>query len=110
MSAVTSLAWGCKQAIPDGVRAAWGCRAILRQRQVDVVWDRTDIAGDDDARTELIRHLNGAVGTRWYRDGVRPPAQDEVFTILDDGIVVFKGRAAGGYLYVTAYLRAHLPA
>lgn len=110
MSDKLTLPYGYSQGIPEGVPAAWGCRAIFNHGEVDILPDRTGYAGEDKARQLLGDYLWDHVRDLWHRcakdmydSGELADQQGHV--LYENDRVVVKGRAAGGYLYVCAYLR-----
>jgi hypothetical protein len=52
------LKFGLREAVPPDAPAAWGARLIYPD---DVVWDRTDAIGSDEARRELLEYLRSEV-------------------------------------------------
>lgn len=109
MSAVNELRFGHKSDLPD-VTAAWGARLIFPD---DVVWDRTDAAGEADEKAKLLGYLRETVGRDPFEKAGAMAGEmrgsEAVFTLYDDGVAKVVGSPHGnsGYLYVTAWLREH---
>jgi hypothetical protein len=109
--AARDLAFGHKWDDVPAVKAAWGARLIFPN---DVVWDRTDAAGDDTAKAALLDYLRTTVGTKPFdtaydlRYTMKMDA-DRAFTLYEDDTAKVVGHPHGnsGYLYVTAWLKAH---
>lgn len=109
-----TLTFGYKAGIRDGVKTAWGARAIINQLDgsVDLLPDRQSAFGTDEAITALLAKLNGGINTAWIKRvgellGTREMhtrvAQE--FTLYADEEVTVLGNtnASAGYLYVVAY-------
>lgn len=113
------LRFGYNVGLPDGVKAAWGCRAIADAHgNVDVVWDRVDAFGDDEAKEALLTHLRDVAGTEPFDNAsallktyaITGREAREVVLYEDDTVIV-KGNtnASHGYLYACAYRKADVP-
>jgi hypothetical protein len=101
------LRWGQADLVPDDARAAWGCRAIATSSGAhDMVWDRTDCVGSDEARAELLAMLNDGRPMSWEDLSMmsRRYDDDEVGMAYTDYEVSVRTRSAGGYCYVTIWL------
>lgn len=106
------LQWGYSDGIPAGVTTAWGCRAIFRYGNTDVLHDRQSVAG----KREDIDAMGVEVKACWkkWQDAAREQyhagklGEDDVATLLETDTLVIKARAAGGYLYVVAYPRGEV--
>jgi hypothetical protein len=109
VSAINGLMFGHKHDLP-AVTAAWGARLIFPN---DVVWDRTDAAGEPDAKAKLLGYLRETVRTEPFDTAARIASEmrgsESVFTLFDDGVARVVGSPHGnsGYLYVTAWLHEH---
>jgi len=110
---MTKLGFGYNQGLPEGVKAAWGCRAIVNQDGlVDVVYNRQDADGSDEERAALLDYLNTTVKGAWVeraRELLRSyemrTREAQEFVLFEDDVIVVKGNtnASAGYLYVCAY-------
>jgi hypothetical protein len=116
----TMLRFGYNDGLPDGVSAAWGCRAIVRSGSsyVDVPHDRADAFGPDDERAALLAHLRDVAGTAPFdragdllRRGELDTRGDQDVVLYEDDTVLVRAnpRASPGYLYVCAYPKASVP-
>lgn len=107
------LRFGYNDGLPKGVRAAWGCRAIVTQDgTVDVPGDRTDAFGPDEARQALLAHLNDAVESKPFdtaaallKSGEMRTNEAAQFILYASDEVVVKGNTYGscGYPYICAF-------
>ena len=114
-----TLAFGYKQGLPEGTRAAWGCRAIAHQDgHVDVVWDRVDAFGPDEARLPLLDYLRVVVEAAPFERASEllssyemKTREEREFVLFEDDTVIVKGNtnASAGYLYVCAFRKADVP-
>lgn len=110
------LKWGRRTGLPDGLEAAWGARMIW---PADLLFDRQDIVGSDEQRKQLSDWLNrGALkvacarlielaenGMEWH-----PGSEMEATLWSDDvGKVIASPQGSHGYVYVAAWLKAHIP-
>ena len=113
------LAYGCNTALPEGVRAAWGARLIWPR---DLVHDRTHFAGDDESMKELETWLNEkgshnlsplqvALNTLPLESKDLRWDEDKTVTLVEDSIGIIVGNPQGshGYLYLSAWLKSHVP-
>jgi hypothetical protein len=109
------LRFGYNRGLPEGVQAAWGCRAIADESgQVDVVWDRTSTFGAEPHITMLLEHLQSLptqggwqdIARMLLRSGQLSTREDREVMLHEDDVVVIKAnpQASHGYLYVCAYL------
>ena len=110
------IPWGLRGAVPADASAAWGARAIYRERiyvdsEFDLVWDRQGAAGDPAERSILVGKLNdglledaqSAVG----KAGMRDDEQRQVELVRKDGVVIVGDTLAScGYLYLAAWMEA----
>lgn len=108
------LGYGYNQGIPEGVRTAWGCRAIFTRGVTDVLHDRQSVMGERADIDALGVELN-ANWREWqeraaqeYQDGNLP--EDGTVTLIETETMTIKARRAGGYLYVVAYPNAEVSA
>lgn len=110
------LAWGATHLVPDDALAAWGARAIIDGygygRSLCVLPDRRDLvvseSGLRDSFVEKLAAINPvALAEAKLVAGEVDP--DVPVTIYEDASVVVCGRAAGGYFYLAAYLKAPEP-
>jgi hypothetical protein len=108
-----ALKFGLRDAVPADAQAAWGARLIYPD---DVLADRSDCIGSDQARRELLDYLREHVGARpWQRarelhnSGQLHPTDSNNLTLYEDErcIVVGNPHGGSGYLYVAAWLKAH---
>lgn len=107
------LAYGLNAAIPDGAHTAWGARLIWPN---DLVFNRQDLRGE--ATGELKDWLNGGVLREVLDRLARLAHDDPTFTsgvnapvrIYDDadGTVYANPNGSYGYVYVAAWLKAHV--
>jgi hypothetical protein len=107
-----ALKFGLRDAVPADAQAAWGARLIYPD---DVLADRSDCIGSDQARRELLDYLREHVGARpWQRArelhnrGQLRPTDSSNLTLYEDEhcIVVGNPHGGSGYLYVAAWLKA----
>lgn len=100
----------------DGVRYAWGARALLERGEMDILYDRQSWMDDDsrDLMREMAPILNNTVLPKVRRmvkklcdTGVMETDYEELFELYDDGNVIVLGNTNGscGYLYLLAVLR-----
>lgn len=113
---MSKLRFGYNAGLPEGVRAAWGCRAIWNGSGLpDIVWDRTDAFGDDEARRPLLDYLREIVGDAPWEaartmSGLWPDRDYDAVLFEDDEVIVRANtQASGGYLYVCAYRKIDVP-
>lgn len=132
-----TLGFGYNAGLLDGVKAAYGCRAIVTQDgSVDVVPDRTDTFGDKDRVKALLTWLDdeitdyptgvsekSAIGTTtpykkalanasgMLKRGLLKTREARPVVLYQDGsgAIVANTNASAGYLYVAAYRYADLP-
>lgn len=92
--------------------ASYGCRGIDYGDRVDVPPDRQQMTGEQEHRTALVEHLNTSLGQHvaneaieWFNhEGIRE--QDFPVVIYADPTILVMARRKGGYVYVSAWLRA----
>lgn len=104
--------FGYNDGIPEGVKAAWGARWIIRNGAVDMVYDRQGAVGDQEERAALVAKLNGGILERAFRRAdnmltsgeLRPTERQEVVLAHEDGVKVLANpNGSHGYLYVCAF-------
>lgn len=106
-------AYGLVAEIPDGVAAAWGARAILSYGKVDVLPDRQQPVGEEDARRRLGTLVNSNFGQvrdevlRLCNRGLMIGNREQKHVLFenDEVIVVGNTNASYGYLYLAAWLK-----
>lgn len=108
-----TLGYGYNAGLPEGARAAWGARMIAPN---DLVHDRQSIFGDALEQKELLAWLNdGALAAgRAILDKlgseVRGDERREHVLWKDTrGVLKANTNASYGYVYLCAYLHAHVP-
>jgi hypothetical protein len=116
MAEQLTLAWGCRKALPNGVRAAWGARLIA---PADLVHDRQSFGGDEELHVALRDWLNGGAGqisalaqALDAARGMRWDGRDEAVYVLhadDRGVVLGSPQGSHGYVYVAAWLFSDVP-
>jgi hypothetical protein len=109
----TQLSFGYNKGVPDGILTAWGCRAVISSdNHIDIVWDRTSVAGPDGDVNLLLECLE-AIDRRWQdtashllATGQMSARDSREHVLYDDGFLVVKANtnASSGYLYACAYL------
>lgn len=123
-----TLMFGYRAGLPEGTKAAWGCRAIVTQDgRCDVPWDRSDAIGPDAERQELLSYLRETVGEQpWarardllkgytaageYIERRMKTREEGEFVLYEDDRAIVKGntQASAGYLYCVGYLKEHVP-
>ena len=115
MTTTSRKIWGASWLVPDGAPAAWGARLIVTQTgDVDMLPDRQNAVGDDDAVSVLLGLLNGGINKAWIGEltrllkayEVRTREEREV-TLYEDDLVAVRGNTngSGGYFYVAAWLK-----
>jgi hypothetical protein len=110
-STIDTLKFGLRDAVPPEALAAWGARLIYPD---DVLADRSDCVGSDQARRELLDYLREHVGARpWERAremhnrGELHARDTSDVTLYEDErcIVLANPRGGSGYLYVAAWMK-----
>lgn len=104
------LGYGLRDA-PTDAPAAWGARLIFPN---DLVWDRTDMYGEQEDKNRLLDWLNThapRIGSDDFLNLVyrnTSASGEHVFTIAEDDTAIMQASAQGsyGYLYVAAWLKA----
>jgi hypothetical protein len=104
------LGWGYQAGIPDVETTAWGCRAILNDRGLDIVY------GDTHGTPEAIERLRATLAAGLLRDiseEVRrllrtyqmrgDEAEEFILGQAENVIVLGNTNASHGYLYMTAF-------
>lgn len=126
MSDTLTLQYGANQYVIPGLRAAWGCRLIVRQDgDVDFVPDRQSGAVLDpdnadhqrllDATMEWVRTgaADGAFKniSKCLREGVMQTRERQGVWVFEDehGIVLANTNASAGYCYVVGWIFDALP-
>lgn len=109
--------WGLRAIAPDDARAVWGARTILEAGSFSIVNNRQDIhgitAGDckDLAAALNTRILDDCrqVVSNLLRSSQMRGNEREQFELYDDTYfrVVANTQGSCGYLYVTAWFKAH---
>ena len=107
--------WGASWLVPDEAPAAWGARLIVTQTgDVDMLPDRQNAVGDDDAVSVLLGLLNGGVNKAWMATLSAMLKACEVHTrrgrevtLYEDDLIAVRGNTNGswGYFYVAAWLK-----
>ena len=110
------LPFGYNAGLPEGVKAAWGCRMIASQDgYLDYLGDRAGGFGGGEA---LYKWLNGGAMTaareratallKGYEMRTREAGE---FVLYEDGEgrIVGNTNASAGYLYLAAWLYADEP-
>lgn len=104
------LAFGAPSLVPDEATASWGARAIVNGRYLDVPYDRTSFASDsDEAKAKLIALLKAKDPIKLAEAKIGEAEVDVPITVYEDIDLVVVGRKAGGYFYLSAYLRPEQP-
>ena len=97
------LQWG--RPIPPGeYLAAWGARAIFTHRKIDLLHDRQDIAGPDDARKTLADWLHRSAIPR-LQEKVRANRHAKQFKIEDPFFTLEASTIYNDYLYMAATIK-----
>lgn len=113
------LSFGYNAGLPEDVKAAWGARLIVDQQgYIDFVHDRQDMFGDTADKDALKAFLTEAFPVARERasdllKSYKMSTRDrEEFVLFEDdlGKVVGNTNASAGYLYVCAFLHAHVEA
>jgi hypothetical protein len=127
------LDFGYNQGLPEGVTAAFGARLIAKQDgYLDFLHDRTGTFGSEEEKADLFEWINrkGATAGHPLQASKAPfnAARDRAsellkgyemrtreaghFVLYEDGegVVVGNTNASAGYLYMAAFLKAHVPA
>lgn len=114
---MSGLTFGLNGYLVEGTRAAWGARWIVTQHgDVDQLHDRQSSFGEVEP---LIAWLNGGANkaarekaSELLRDRKISTREGRPFVLYADKIGAFLANTngSGGYLYVTAYRYADLPA
>jgi hypothetical protein len=113
------LAWGgvVRDLVLDGTKAVWGARAILTGGYVDLLGNRMEMLGDETLRRELVDWLD-TVAIKGLRENVQRwwdagQLDGRTTTKLigyhdDTGTIFVTPNGSHGYLYIVAFLEAHL--
>jgi len=104
------LEWGYQAGIPDVETTAWGCRAILTDRGVDIVY------GSSHGTPEAVQGLREVLDAGLLRDAITEvrrllrtyrmrgdEAEEFVLGQVGNVIVLGNTNASHGYLYMTAF-------
>lgn len=124
---MAELSYGCRKAVPDGVRVVWGARLIA---PADLLHDRQSWGGTEGSelpehsshesgpRSALAAWLNGGALGRMlinlrneYGTGGWDGRSEDVRRLYEDeeGIIVGSPQGSHGYVYVAAWLFADVP-
>jgi len=104
--------WGLWSALPKGASPAWGARAILKNGQLDLLWDRQSMIGNTVDKREFARLLNKRIllavhetVEELWKTGHLKPNKDEQHVLYEDDTcaVVANTNARCGYLYLLAW-------
>lgn len=111
------LGFGYNAGLPEGVKAAWGCRLIVDMTgYTDYLANRTGRFGEDADLDALFAWIDsGAMesarleASRLLRASVMHTRREGHFVLFEDetGVIVGNTNASAGYLYVAAWLKAH---
>lgn len=118
MTSTRTLAYGHRATVDfDKYPAAWGARLIYAEVAAGgagIVWDRTDMFGEDEDRARLLELMNSGL-MKEAMDQARylmkvysmDSGSEEVFELLQskDVLVVASPQRSFGYLYITAVLK-----
>ena len=114
---VTDTRWGLRAIAPEDARAIWGARTILEAGSFAIVSDRHHMhgatAGDRQALADALnkRILEECRQTvaALLRSGKMRASERNPFELYDGRYfrVVANTQASFGYLYVTAWFKAH---
>lgn len=108
------MGFGYWKAYPETPKAGWGARAILKNGTIDIPYDRQSTKGEQPARRELGRLLNGGILKKvekkiadlHYEYKLRSDVDEEHILFDSDKVrVVGNTNASYGYLYLLAYLK-----
>lgn len=112
MSTREKLGWGAERLVPEEAPAAWGARLIVTQTgQVDMLGDRQDLTGGEDATRALLDVLKE---TPWREALILMLLDREVETQVAKDVTVYEddkikvagnSNASYGYFYVSAWLK-----
>jgi len=84
---------------------AWGARAILnRDRSFELLWDRQTMRCEGPLRKVLSNRINTSLPTIGKAVKKLFLEQDKTYELHNDQGLIVKGRPAGGYLYLIAWL------
>lgn len=114
-----TLAFGCSKALPENVEMAWGARLIFPD---DLLWDRQACLDSDTyekkhMKADLLTWLSAGAGDAARKeariladDGMLRPSHDHTVTLYTDDRGTVRGSPQGsyGYLYIAAWLHAHI--
>lgn len=124
---MVKLEFGCGGLLIDGLRAAWGARWIITQTgEVDPVPGRASVFGAAEDVEALSAWLDSPIpwepGATPFERAVVNAGAFLANRVIDTraagghilhqdaaGAILADTRASAGYLYVAAYLYAHLP-
>lgn len=90
---------------PDGVKCAWGARAIFRDNTIDLLWDRQTTVGEAKQCEKLLKWVNKTALPK-LRKMARGVGQDEYrnLTIENEKYILHANpRSSYGYLYIGAW-------
>jgi len=108
------LAWGLREAVPTTAPAAWGARAIFKNGQIDLLWDRQGGIGEAGYVTRLVHKVNDALSkvreeaARLHEKGELAGRYAKQYTLYEDETLLIVGDtlASQGYLYLAGWLKA----
>lgn len=119
------LPFGYNRGLPEGIKAAWGARWVIKQDgHVDQVPDRQGCDGDETERKRLLDYLNTVlkykprrksdlgdhamdVASRLLKARSFSLSDETEIVLFEDQHIAVKGnpQASYGYLYVCAYFK-----
>ncbi len=111
-----SETWGLKPGTlggaPASVKTWWGARAIYNgsrdQYQVDVLWDRQSMAGEDEKDRKALSNWLDKKGLKGLKARLKAEAVypgDNILVSYEEGGFVINANPnrSHGYLYICAY-------
>jgi len=113
MSTAT-IPFGLSEAVPEGVKAAWGARFIVTQDgHVDLPPDRQGFSGDQADRDDLLNDMIAVCPLSNLKERIRgmlttgivdTRVAGQVLIYTDEHIrIVGDSKASAGYFYVAAF-------
>jgi len=91
---------------PAKVTTKWGCRAIFKRGDIDIVWDRISKRGQNDKLKALCAWLDKTGLKLLRKEMQRKPDQmsrEETRIEADGYVIVASPKASAGYLYIGAW-------